>query len=175
MSSNVNALLAAVAKLSGADNYYDWACQMQLILMCSGCWGVVNGSVSKPCHTDLRCLKDWDAKSVDCYTAIGLMLNLDQTIHIHNCPDALSAWSALKQLYSQNLAANQISIKQQMQNTQLVPGDTVGDYLNTITTYANQLQSMGITVSDQDITDILLANLPPSYDSIATALIICHG
>jgi gag-polypeptide of LTR copia-type len=62
-----------------------------------------------------------------------------------------------------------------MQNMQLAPGDTVGDYLNTITTYVNQLRSMGITVSDQDITNILLANLPSSYDSIATALIIHHG
>jgi hypothetical protein len=104
MSSNVNALLAAVAKLSGADNYYDWAFQMQLILMHLGCWGVVNGLVSKPHHTDLMCLKDWNAKSADGYTVIGLTLNPDQTIHIHNCPDAPSAWSALELVTGSRLA-----------------------------------------------------------------------
>ena len=175
MSSNINALLATVNKLSGTDNYYDWAFQMQLILMRAGCWGVVNGSVARPDVTDVARHADWNTKSADGYTAIGLTLHPDQTIHIRDCGDAPEAWNALERMYSRNSSANRIMIKHRMQSTRLIPGDTISDYLNTITTCASQLRSMGIPVSEQDVTDILIANLPPSYDPVATALMTRHG
>ena len=34
---------------------------------------------------------------------------------------------------------------------------------------------MGISVSEQDVTDIVIANLPPSYDPVATTLMTRHG
>lgn len=103
---NINALLATVQKLSGPENYFDWVFQMHLILTHVGVWGIVNGLMDWPAVTDTEGLADWTAKSADGYMAIGLALRVDQVIHIHDCTDTPSAWSALEHIYLRNSLAN---------------------------------------------------------------------
>ena len=172
---NVNALLANVQKLSGPENYFDWVFQMRLILTRAGVWGVVNGSIAKPALIDTASLADWTAKSAEGYTAIGLALKPDQVIHIRDCTDAPSAWSALERVYLRNSSANRISLKRRLYGTRHDPKDSIHIYINNITNLASQLHAMGVNIGDEDITDVLIFNLPSSYDPVATALMTRHG
>jgi hypothetical protein len=55
-STNVISHLASVQKLSGPKDYFNWVFQMRLILTCMGCWGVVNGAITKLGDTNVVCL-----------------------------------------------------------------------------------------------------------------------
>jgi gag-polypeptide of LTR copia-type/Zinc knuckle len=137
--------------------------------------GVVNGSVAQPAITDLEELADWNAKSTDGYTAIGLALMPDQAIHIHDCVDAPLAWNALEHVYLRNSAANQISLKHHLYSTRHDLKDSIHSYINNITTLTSQLHAMGMTMGEEDITDVLIFNLPTAYNSVATTLMTQHG
>ena len=94
--------------------------------LCYPCfWGIVNGSVARPPLADTARLADWTAKSGDGYTAIGLALMPDQVIHIRDCADAPSAWSALERAYLRNSAANRISLKRRLYGTRHDPKDSI--------------------------------------------------
>jgi hypothetical protein len=120
-------------------------------------------------------LADWSAKSADGYTSIGLALMPDQAIHIRDCPDAPSAWSALERVYLRNSAANRISLKRRLYGTRHNSDDSIHIYINTIMSLGSQLRAMGVTMGEEEITDALIFNLPTSYDPVATALMTRHG
>ena len=175
LTHNINALLATVQKLSGPKNYFDWVLQMHLILTHAGVWGIVNGLVAWPAIMDTEGLVDWTAKSMEGYMAIGLALKPDQVIHIRNCTDAPSAWSALERIYLRNSSANQISLKRCLYGTQHDLKDSIHIYINNITNLASQLHAMGVNIGDEDIMDVLIFNLPSLYDPVATALMTHHS
>jgi gag-polypeptide of LTR copia-type len=96
-------------------------------------------------------LVDWNAKSTDSYTAIGLALMPNQVIHIHDCVDAPLTWNALGHTYLRNSTANQISLKHHLYGTRHDQKDSIHLYIKNITTLASQLHAMGVT-RGEDIT-----------------------
>jgi gag-polypeptide of LTR copia-type len=99
----------------------------------------------------------------------------DQAIHIRDCADVPSAWSALEHVYLRNSVANHISLKRRLYGTQHTTSNLIHIYINTITSLASQLRSMGVNMGEEEITDALIFNLPTTYDSVATALMTRHG
>ena len=48
---------------------------------------------------------------------------------------------------------------------------SISTYVNGTTDLARKLNAIGVSLSDQDITDVLIFNLDNEYSSIATSLI----
>jgi len=44
-------------------------------------------------------------------------------------------------------------------------GDTISTYLNKLTTYRDEIGSVGITTSDDDMVSLALLGLPKSWNS----------
>jgi len=48
---------------------------------------------------------------------------------------------------------------------------SISAYVNSITDLARKLNAIGVSLSDQEITDVLIFNLDNEYSSIAASLI----
>jgi hypothetical protein len=168
-SSNVNGLLASIKKLNGT-NYYDWKFDISMVMRRAGTWKVVSGVTKKPTKKDTDELKEWEELAEDGLTAIGLTIEQSQKQYIRDCEDGPAAWKKLAEIYEKNSTATRISLKRKFYSYHHDTERPISDYINDITTLASQLKAIGVTLKDEDITDVLIYSLAPEYSAIATVL-----
>ncbi|CAL1707099.1 unnamed protein product [Somion occarium] len=168
MSTNINSLIASIIKLNGS-NYYDWKFAMQMILRRAGCWHVVSGKLLRP-DDDPKKAAIWDSLSEDGLTAIGLAVEQSETAHIRECNTGPGAWKALAAIYERNGRATRIMLKRQFYMFSHEIENPIIEYVTGITTIVSKLKAIGVTVEDEDVTDVLIYALAPEYTAVATSL-----
>ncbi|EPT02337.1 hypothetical protein FOMPIDRAFT_1087719, partial [Fomitopsis schrenkii] len=72
--------------------------------------------------------------------------------------------------YEMNSRANRISLKWQFYGYHHDPSFSIERYCTEIKDLAAKLRAIGVTVSDTDITDVLISNLHETWSIIASAL-----
>jgi hypothetical protein len=102
--------------------------------------------------------------------AIGLSVEGSQLSYIRNCVSGPEAWQALSAIYEANNRANRISLKRQFYTFSHDVEKPIMDYVSGITSLASQLRAIEIKIEDEDIVDVLIYCLAPSYGNVATAL-----
>jgi hypothetical protein len=86
-----------------------------------------------------------------------------------NAGVALSAyeiWSAVCGKYEEATRANRTALRRHLQQLRYRDGDDMDKYLNSFRKAASELSSIGATMSDDDLTDMLLCSLPKSFDTL---------
>eukprot|EP00253_Pinus_taeda_P022617 PITA_22617 len=63
-------------------------------------------------------------------------------------------WKTLKDLYQNNSDQRKLALKDKLQKINMKKGDTISTYLNKLTTYRDELGSVGITTADDDMEEI---------------------
>jgi hypothetical protein len=169
---NHGALLHSVPKLDG-HNYHDWKFAIGMVLRRAGCWGQVTGIVTKPTGGDE--LKEWEKMVNDGLTFIGLTVATNQYGHIRDAANGAEAWTALASIYEKDSRATRISLKRQFYGFKHVPTAPIQEYISGITALASRLKSIKVTLTDADITDVLIFNLDESYSSLAATLTATKG
>jgi len=82
---------------------------------------------------------------------------------------ALSAyeiWTAVCGKYEEATRANRTALRRHLQQLRYRDGDDMDKYLNSFRKAASELSSIGATMSDEDLTDMLLCSLPKSFDML---------
>ena len=102
---------------------------------------------------------------------IALTVELSQYTYIHDTKNGLEAWKAPKDIYEKNSWSICIDLKWQFYAFEHDTSASISVYVNGITDVARKLNAIGVSLSDQDITDVLIFNLDNEYSSIATSLI----
>lgn len=168
--TNVNSLLGNVPKLDG-NNYHDWKFAIGMVLRRAGCWDIVG--TEKPATRTSG--EDWDKKSEEMLTCIGLTLLPNQYGHIRECTDGPSAWKALANVYEKDSRATRISLKRQFYGFHHDTSRPITEYISGITDLGARLKAIKIVLSDVDITDVLIFNLDDSWGNIAASLTAAIG
>jgi hypothetical protein len=75
----------------------------------------------------------------------------------------------------EELTANWIALRQQLNAITLGPDDTVQTYVSHVPNTAAGLRSVGVDFSDADEVDVLIMNLPESWGHVALSLMIRPG
>ncbi|KAF8702232.1 hypothetical protein RHS03_06389, partial [Rhizoctonia solani] len=169
MTTSINSLIAAMPKLDG-NNYHDWAFDIKMIAMRAGTWDVLTG-VQKPPKDGGG---DWEKLDRDAYTMIGLSVGRSEMVHVRDCKTAHQAWTALEEIYARSSRANRIALRQKMNMVSLVDDD-VQDYVAQISDLAARLRASGVNISDEEEADILIMNLPSTWNHVASSLMIRPG
>ena len=73
-----------------------------------------------------------------------------------------STWKTLKDLYQNNSDQRKLVLKDKLRRIKMEKGDTISTYLNKLTTYRDELGSVGITIVDDDMVSLTLLGLPKS-------------
>jgi hypothetical protein len=112
-----------------------------------------------------------DRQSMDALTIISLTINPTQYIYIRDAENGWNAWHALATLYEKPSRANHIHLKRAFYGYIQSPNTAIQDYLDGITSLATRLRAIGVTLSDDDIIDVILFNLDDSWSNLAGSLI----
>jgi hypothetical protein len=126
------------------------------------------GGAQKPESGDT---KDWEKKAEEGMTIIALTVQPSQYTYIRDCINGPEAWKALQNAYERNSRATRIALKRQFYGFEHNAEEPMPTYVNGITDLAAKLRAIGITLSDEDITDVLIFNLNDKYSGIASTLV----
>lgn len=168
-------LFSSITTVLNGNNYHDWKFAVSMILKHRGCYDVVTGTESQPPTSDATGLAAWKKKADDGLTVIGLTVDSSQYTFIRESTNGVEAWQALKDQYEKNTRATRISLKRQFFGFQHDPHVPMQIYIAGITDLAAKLTGIGITLSADDITDVLIFNLAPAYSSLASTLMATKG
>jgi hypothetical protein len=164
-------ILGTLTKLKG-DNYHDWKFAVSMALHAKGCWEVVSGLMPKP---ESEGKEEWAKKAEEGLTIIGLTVEPTEYTYIRDCANGAEAWQALKDTYEKNTRATRISLKRQFYGFTHDAMAPITHYVNGITDLAAKLKGIGIALTDEEITDVLIFNLDNEYSNIAASLMAAKG
>jgi len=74
-------------------------------------------------------------------------------------------WKTLKDLYQNSSNQRKLALKDKLLRIKMEKGGTISTYLNKLTTCRDELGSVGITTTDDDIVSLTLLGLPTSWDN----------
>ena len=74
-------------------------------------------------------------------------------------------WKTLKDLYHNNNDQRKLALKEKLRKIKCEKGDTLSTYLNKLTTCRDELGSVGIMTTDDDMVNLSLLGLPKSWHS----------
>ena len=170
MSSN--RYLTTITKLNGENCHY-WKFAVSMALHQKRCWGVISGVEERP--TTREGEKTWDTKAEEGLTIIALTVDPSQYTYIQNSANGVKAWEALKEIYKKNSRSTRISLKQQFYGFVHDTNAPISAYVNGISDLAGKLKAIGIALTDEEVTDVLIFNLDNEYSSIAASLTSTKG
>jgi transposase InsO family protein len=94
---------------------------------------------------------------------MGVKDDLIDTVAEHADPSV--AWTALKKVYQAGSQSQILTLTSQLQSLKLAEGASAEEYITRAREIKNRLKSMGDTVTDNALVQILLNGLPRSYES----------
>ena len=74
-------------------------------------------------------------------------------------------WKKLKDIYHNSSDQRKLALKDKLRKIKCEKGDTISTYLNKLTTYRDELGSVGIATMDDDMVSLALLGLPKSWNS----------
>ena len=176
MASNI----PSVPKLDGAGNYEVWKTKVKMILIRERLWAVVKGRTTQPgaepttedfplnlqdaSDTYDTTLRQFEKQNERAYATILLTVNDGPLVHVQNLTDAKEIWEKLGELYGVKGYTARHLILKSLVSTTLQGSASVGDYVNHIKKYGQQLSDMGYKLEDWILTSMLLHNLGDAYD-----------
>jgi hypothetical protein len=161
-------LITSITKLN-SENYHDWKFAVSIVPWQKGCWKVTLGEEEKPPAKEAE--GSWETKANEAFTLIALTVEPSQYTYIRNAKNGPEAWKALKDIYEKNSRSTCINLKQQFYGFEHDTSASISAYVHSIIDLARKLNDIGVSLSDQDITDVLIFNLDNEYSSPATSLI----
>ena len=74
-------------------------------------------------------------------------------------------WKTLKDLYQNSSGQRKLALKDKLCKIKMEKSDTISTYLNKLTTCRDELGSVGITTTNDDMVSLALLGLPKSWSS----------
>jgi len=149
--------------LEGSLNYIAWKDHMEALLEDNGLKDFIDQEISKPGSTNAQELAKWK-KCVARVRRIILEGIRDHIFSSHHGKDTpYSMWKTLKDLYQNSSDQRKLALKVKLRRIKMEKGDTISTYLNKLTTYRDELGSVGITIANDDMVSLTLLGLPKSW------------
>lgn len=169
-------------KLNG-ENYFNWKFKMEMYLRKEKIWPcITNGppeipeeeadnSNAQAITTAQATLRTYNENSEQARALIGLCVEDGQLAHIRNATTAKEAWENLQKHFERDTLSNKVSIIRRISRTQLQEGGDMEQHLVQMINLFQKLADLGADqLDDEWKVGFVLSSLPPSYDTLVTAL-----
>ena len=175
MSDNSSDNIIDSDKLRGQENYYVWALKLRAILRGENLWTITD-SVQSPLAfsvtidgeqmTEIQLRK----RKAMATRILTLVVTDDIVDMAASHADPALAWAALKAAFSAGDQSQILTLMSQLQTIRLSDGGSIEDYIKKARELKNQLASMGETISDRALAQLVLNRLPRSFESAIQTL-----
>ena len=146
--------------LDGSSNYIAWKDCMEALLEYNSLKYFIDQEVPKP--TDATQLAEWKKCVARARRIFPEGVRDHIVLSLHGKETPFPMWKTLKELYQNNSDQRKLALKDKLHNIKCGKGDTIFTYLNKLTTYRDELGSVGITTADDDMVSLTLLSLPKS-------------
>ncbi|KAF7340496.1 hypothetical protein MSAN_02121000 [Mycena sanguinolenta] len=167
MSTTNNPFLARVTIFDG-NNWGSFSKDTQVFFQLEGNWEIVNGTKKKPSDADEA--EKWTRQNERAYSMIYFLLGADYRSIIADVSTGVEAWKLLKDEYQKDSSALRLALRNQLYSIRHDPKQPISVYIEAIRTVACQLKAIGHEVKPEDLADIILLRLHPSFSSIRSTL-----
>eukprot|EP00253_Pinus_taeda_P025116 PITA_25116 len=139
--------------LEGNSNYIAWKDRMEVVLEDNGLKEFIDQEIPKPTSTNAQELAEWKKCVVKVRRIIleGVRDHIVSSLHGKDTP--FSMWKTLKDLYQNSRDQRKLAFKDKLRRIKMEKGDIISTYLNKLTTYRDELGSVGITTVDDGMEE----------------------
>ena len=157
-----------IDKLDGT-NWTTWKFQMQHLLMAKEVWEQVTGTVPDP-GEDAAARTRYDKAKQKAMATLVVGIHAKLIYLVTSCVTPKEVWDTLKGQFERNTFANKMFLKRQYFTTKMSEGQLVQDHLKSMKEITDKLAALGSAVAEEEQVVALLISLPPSYQTLVTAL-----
>ena len=157
-------------KLKGQENYYVWALKLRTILRGENLWSITENvqsplaylaTIDREQMTEIQLRK----RKATATRILTLAVNDDIVDMVALHADPALARVALKALFSTGDQSQILTLMSQLQTIRLSKGGSIEDYIKKARELKNRLASIGETISDRALTQLVLNGLSRSFES----------
>ena len=158
--------LKYVDRLDGT-NFCHWKFNMELVLEGRGQWEYANGRKPRP-DSPADCAV-WDAADKQVKALIGLSLCKSQQHLVRGKETSAEMWSAIISHYEKNSRQNKLYLRRKLTSIRYQDEDDMSKHIEKLRDVISEMEAVGIEMTDEEISTVLLESLPPSYNSLLAA------
>lgn len=85
-------------------------------------------------------------------------------VYMEKLTSSSAIWECFENLYSQKNKAKIIALKEELFKLYMKEVDTVFDFIHKVISTRNDLLSAGVTISEQEVVEMIASKLPKSFD-----------
>jgi hypothetical protein len=151
--------------LKGSSNYIAWKDRMEAVLKDNGLKDYIDKDFPKSDVTDIANLDTWKKKVAKARRIIleGVRDHIVSSLHGKTTPHAM--WKVLTNLFQNSSDHSKLVLKDKLRKIKMEKGDTIPKYLMTFVQCRDELGSVGIIVTTDDLVSLVLLGLPKSWHS----------
>jgi hypothetical protein len=151
--------------LKGSSNYIAWKDRMEAMLEDNGFKGYIDADVPKLDVTDTANIDAWQNKVAKARRIMleGAQDHIVSSLHGKTTPYAM--WKVLIDLFQNNSDHRKLALKDKLRKIKMEKGDTIPKYLTKFVQCQDELGSVGITVTADDLVSLALLGIPKSWHS----------
>ena len=164
----ITGIFPSAEKLDGS-NYQVWKVKMKMLLQERGLWDIVMGEECPPKGAGEDALK-YQKKEQSAFNSICLNVKDKLLIQCSRAKTARNAWKALEDTYQSCSAAKKMYLRRKFFTTKMVPGEDMKTLINKITLLVDEMESVGVQTTDEDVIVTLLNSLPDEFQGLVAAL-----
>jgi len=148
--------------LEGSSNFISWRDMMEVVLEDNGLKEFIDQEVPKPSTTDAQNLVEWKNCVAKARWIIleGVRDHIVSSLHGKETPHAM--WKTLMDLYHNSNDQRKLALKDKLRKIKMEKGEMIPKYLTKFTQCWDELGSVGITISEEDMVNLSLLGLPKS-------------
>ncbi len=150
------------------DNFHLWKFKMRMMLSKHGLWKFVDGNATLSSEEVARV--DYNEKDTKAFALLCEHLTDAQLAHIQYCDNVRSAWEALCGVHQVKAIGNKLFLRRKFFTIKMQKGDYMVVHINMVKALADQLCSIEMNITDEDVYMVLFMSLPPSFDTLVTSL-----
>lgn len=155
-------------QLTGADTWRKWKSDIQVVLELNDTWLYICGKESLP--TEKEEVESLKPKLKIAAYCLKVTCNEENRLIIGDKSDPVEIYAALTRTYEGDTPAKRMNLRRRLYHLEHDVSQPMSVYLTSIRTITSELASIGHPLKADEIRDVILMNLHPSFEVIATLL-----
>lgn len=151
------------------SNWSTWKFQMKHLLMAKEVWGHVDGTVVQP-ENDPAAQASFAKCKQKAMATLVMGISSSLIYLITSCDNPKDIWDTLRAQFERNTLANKLFLKRQYFTTKMKENQSLDAHLRNMKELTDKLATLGSAVEEEEQVVALLISLPPSYETLVTAL-----
>lgn len=151
-----------------STNYASWSIMIEMLLIRSELWSVVDGSEASPVESDVADLTAWKLKDSKARSDILLHCGEKQIITLRPLKTSKEIWDRLKQLYEKSNKASQVDVHKRLCHMSMTPTQDVPRFLENSQATLQEAAAVGYTFTDVQQVNFLLGALRDMWSAFIT-------